>query len=58
MLGKTVLGFTLLATAMLGADDAFANSLTRWFAVPTRPNLLILAQADAPKSEAILRKTI
>jgi hypothetical protein len=58
MLGKTVLGFLLLAVAMLGGDDAFANSLTRWFAAPTQPNLLILAQADAPKTEAILRKTI
>src|SRR5262245_56999714 len=57
-LGKAVLGFTLLAAAMPGAHDALANSPGRWFAAPVLPNHLIFVQADAPKTEAILRKAI
>src|ERR1700732_2603520 len=58
MLRKAVVGVTLLSAAMLAPGGAFAIHLTTYFAVPARPNALILAQSNAPKTEAILRKTI
>ena len=55
MLGKAVLGITLLFAATTRTDDAFANSRLN---APIAPNGLVVVQADAPKTEAILRKTI
>jgi hypothetical protein len=55
MLGKAVLGFTLLFAAATGTGDVFANSRLN---APIAPNPLILVQAGTPRTEAILRKTI
>jgi hypothetical protein len=56
--GKAVLAVALLVAVVTRADDAFANGSASWVMASVATNRLILAQADAPKSEAILRKTI
>ena len=57
-LGKAVLAVTLLVAAVTWAGDAFTNGLRSWVMASVAASRLILSQADAPKSEAILRKTI
>jgi hypothetical protein len=58
MIGKLVVVLTLLSAVVLALDSAFAIPVSTWFAVSPRPNALAPAQADTPKTEAILRKTI
>jgi len=58
MLGKAAFGVVLMSAAVFPADGPFAIDLSRYFALPARPNALVLVQVDTPKTEAILRKTI
>jgi hypothetical protein len=58
MFGSAVLGLTLVVAAITGASGAFASSLSSWIAASVASNRMTLAQAEASKSEAILRKTI
>jgi hypothetical protein len=55
MLSKAVLAVALLSACIIASDDASAITVD---SRPVRSGLLIVAQANATKTEPILRKTI